>query len=132
MPAWGAESKKPFILADRVTVPASGQVTADMQGNQAEAVWVDSLQLYLEETGTAAKNRGILVQVAGGGGKNWMASKIPAHMCMPDRNAAASIFTIPGGGQLLKPNQGFDFELLDDGTGRTVFIGMIGYIRDRR
>jgi hypothetical protein len=122
----------PFFPADRVTVPTSGSVYADLQADQSEDVEVSALSLRVEETGTAAKMRGLKVRVRVGGTQDWSPSRIPANLHFPHRNAAASVYALPGNGIPLEPTEGLQFELLDLGAvGGTVYLGMIGYLEDR-
>jgi len=129
------ESGGPFVLADRVAVPSSGIATANLQSDQAETVAVHDFCLRIEETGTAAKLRGILLKVSGGGLANWMPQKTPGNLVFPHRNPACAVFKIPSSdprGVPLRPTEGFNFELRDvGGAGGTVSVGIIGYATDR-
>jgi len=123
----------PFILTDRVSVPSSGSARAEPQTHQDNPVEVHDLALYIEETGKAAGMRGLEVKVKGGGLPDWSDERIPANLMFPHRNGAAYILSFPGEGFVLPPGKSLSFEFHDNsGSDQTVYVGMVGYLRDRR
>lgn len=122
-----------FVLTDRVTVPSSGSIRAEPQTHQDNPVEVHDVAFYVEETGTAAKMRGLHVKVKGGGLPDWSDERVPASMMFPHRNGAAHILAFPGEGLVLPPGKSINFEFHDNSGGDvTVYVGMVGYLRDRR
>lgn len=125
-------SGEPAILTDRVEIVASGQAEANPQTRQIHPVEVSSFGLYLEETGTAAKMRGLKVRVSGGALPSWSLDLVPASLVFPHRNGAASVLLLDepirlGRGETL------DFEVRETAGGTpSVQMSAIGRSLDRR
>jgi len=126
------KTHEPIVLAERVTIPDGGQAEANPQSKQKHPVLITAVQIYLEETGTAALMRGLKVKVEGGAMPAWSKDAVPASVCFPERNGAAQVFK-PANPVILKPGQTFDFEVRDtSGSSNEVYIGVVGYRLDRR
>lgn len=120
----------PFFPADRVSIPSGGQVAAQVQNQQDTEIVCGGLQIYMEEVGTAALQRGLRVKVEGGGLPDWSQTLVPASVHFPHRNAAASVWT-PQRPIILKPGEAWMFDLLDTtGAAVTATVSTIGLYQD--
>jgi hypothetical protein len=130
----GAEPGKedPYVISERVTVPDSGTIVKDLQSDQDRPMIITGFGLWIEETGTAAKNRGLLVKLLGGAMPDWMEVRVPATCAFPHRNAGAQVHLFDPA-LVLNPGEAFEAEFFDiGGSNVSVHLGLIGYAEDRR
>jgi hypothetical protein len=123
---------EPYVITERVTVPQNGSISQNLQSDQDSAMIIDSVGLWIEETGTAANQRGMLMKLRGGGMPDWMDQRVPSTIWSPHRNAGAMIkhFETP---LILAPGEAFEAEFFTiGGVDRTLHMGLVGYAADRR
>jgi hypothetical protein len=123
---------EPVIFTGRAAIPSGGQVSLSVKTDHVSPVVLTSCALFLEESGTAAKLRGLKIAVSGGGLPAWTNTPARASVVFPDINPCAAIWEPPST-FVLQPGDAFFAEFFGvGGTDRTVYIGILGYKEDRR
>lgn len=125
---------EPVSISDTVSIPSGGKVVAQLRTDDADPLVLDSFQLWLNETGSAANLRGLQVKVSGGGLPAWMDQAIRGSLLFPDRNPAAGAIWSPGReGLVLLPGETLDIEFRDtSGAVVVVYLGAVGHAADLR
>jgi len=126
------DPSEPIVLTDRVTVAQSGSYTALVKTDPKSPVILTDFGLYLEETGTVAKLRGLKVRVSEGGLPPWMSSPIRGTVLFPSRQGGAAILEFRKPIEIL-PGETLEIEVIDTSAGAvTVYVGAVGFTEDRR
>lgn len=121
------------ILQSRVSIAASGAVTAIVDTDPQSPVILTDFVIYLEETGTVALLRGLKVRVSGGGLAPWMSVGMRGTVLFPNRQGGAAILELAPRDLLINPGEVLEFEVKDTaGTAVSLYVGAIGYTEDRR
>jgi hypothetical protein len=121
------------LLQSRVSIAASGAVTAIVDTDPQSPIILTDFMLYLEETGTVAKLRGLKIRVSGGGLAPWSTVGVRGTVMFPNRNGGAAILELSPRDLILAPGEVLEFVVKDtSGSAVSLYVGVVGYTEDRR